>query len=152
MEAILLMDGFEKLLQLLDILHILSHSREIKELSSPAFHYPIGSLDVERVNTVYQHILVNYRNKITLQEVASLLSMSTSTFCRFFRKRTGKTFSKTINELRVGHACRLLMESEWNVTQICYESGFNNFSYFQRQFKIITKTTPLKYKQEFLQK
>ncbi|MFC4873208.1 AraC family transcriptional regulator [Negadavirga shengliensis] len=150
MEEILYLDGFERLLQLFHILNILSHSKEIKELSSPAFHYPVDSSDVERVNTIYQYILLNYKKTINLEEAASLISMSNSTFCRFFKKRTGKTFSEMINELRVGHACRLLMESELTVTQICYESGFNNFSYFQRQFKKITKVTPLKYKENFL--
>jgi AraC-like DNA-binding protein len=152
MEQMLKLEGFEKLFLLLEILHILSKSKDLVELSSPAFQYPVGSSDMARVNTIYEYILKNYKSAISLEAASAMLNMSTSTFCRYFKKRTGKTFSNLVNELRVGHACRLLMEGEMTVTEICYESGFNNFSYFQRQFKKFNKTTPLKYKQEFLEK
>lgn len=152
MERMLALEGFEKLFLLLEMLHILSKSKDLTELSSPAFQCPVGSSDMARVNSIYEYILGHYKSVISLEEAAAMLSMSTSTFCRYFKKRTGKTFSNLVNELRIGHACRLLMEGELTVTEICYESGFNNFSYFQRQFKKYAKTTPLKYKQEFLEK
>ncbi|WP_375586348.1 AraC family transcriptional regulator [Cyclobacterium xiamenense] len=149
MEKMLELEGFDKIFLLLEMLHILSKSRDLTELSSPAFQYPVASTDRVRVNRMYEYILGNYKSAIRLEEAAILLNMSTSTYCRYFKKRTGKTFSNLVNELRVGHACRLLMEGELTVTEICYECGFNNFSYFQRQFKKYTKTTPLKYKHKF---
>lgn len=108
-----------------------------------------SSSDRIRVNTVYQYISDHYRDNLSLKAVAAQVNMSSSAFCRFFKKRTGKTFSRFLNELRIGYACKLLMESDDTATQICYNGGFNNFSYFSRQFKKITQLTPMKYKKQF---
>ncbi len=149
MEEMLVLEGVERILQLIELLHVLSKSSELHILSSMAFDHAYTSADMKRINQVYQFMIDNYREKVSLEEVASQINMSPSAFCRFFKKRTGKTFSSFLNELRIGYACKLLMEKDFTVSQICYESGFNNFSYFSRQFKSITKLSPLKYKKQF---
>jgi AraC-like DNA-binding protein len=149
MEEMLVLDGVDRILQLIEILHVLSKSSELHMLSSMAFDHAYNSTDMKRINQVYQFMIDNYRNEVSLEEVASQINMSPSAFCRFFKKRTGKTFSSFLNELRIGYACKLLMEKDLTVSQICYESGFNNFSYFSRQFKAITHLSPLKYKKQF---
>lgn len=150
MERLVKREGFDRILLLLQILHILSKSSELTPLSSAAFlNVAYSSSDMARVNIVYQYILDNYRNNLSLEDVAAQVNMSSSAFCRFFKKRTGKTFSRLLNELRIGYACKLLMVSDYTASQICYDSGFNNFSYFSRQFKEITQVTPMKYKKQF---
>ena len=74
--------------------------------------------------------------------------MSSTAFCRYFKKRTGKTFFTFLNEFRIGHACKLLLEKRLSVARICFESGFNNMSHFNEQFKRVVKLTPTDYQAE----
>ncbi|MEJ0055678.1 MAG: AraC family transcriptional regulator [Bacteroidota bacterium] len=94
---------------------------------------------------IYEHILGNFKEEIRLETVAELAGMNISSFCRFFKKTTNKTFSHYLNEVRVGYACRLLMEHKYNISETCYECGFNNISNFNRQFKNIVKMPPSEY-------
>ncbi len=87
----------------------------------------------------------NFTEQIRLREVASIANMSETNFCRYFKKRTHKSFTNYLNSIRIGYACKLLMEGEFNITQICYESGFKNISNFNEQFKKHTKQTPRQY-------
>ena len=82
--------------------------------------------------------------------MAELTIMTSTSFSRYFRTHANKTFSDFVSEIRIGHACKLLIEKKMNVSQACYESGFQTFSNFNRQFKKITKRTPLEYKKEYL--
>ncbi|WP_372638124.1 helix-turn-helix domain-containing protein [Fodinibius sp.] len=72
--------------------------------------------------------------------------MTKTAFCRYFKKVTGKTFFTYLNEYRGGYACKLLMQTNLNVSEICYKSGFNSISNFNKQFKAITDTSPVRYK------
>ena len=75
--------------------------------------------------------------------------MNTSAFCKFFKNRTGKTFSHILNEIRIGHACKLFIEEGLSVSQVCYSCGYNSLSYFNRKFKAITKYSPMEYRKRF---
>jgi AraC-like DNA-binding protein len=75
--------------------------------------------------------------------------MSAAAFCKFFKSRTGKTFSRTLNEIRIGHACKMFIEQGNSVSDICYSSGYNSLSYFNRKFKAITKYSPMDYRKHF---
>lgn len=75
--------------------------------------------------------------------------MTPSAFCRFFKKRTGKTFSQALNEIRIGHACKLFIGQGLPVSEVCYRSGYNSLSYFNRKFKAITNHSPLAYRRRF---
>jgi AraC-like DNA-binding protein len=149
MKELLHLEGLYKMLALLSIFDILAESQEYNYLSSPGF---IGKndADTERMNKVYEYLMTNFKNQISLDEISSLANMSSSAFCRYFKKRTRKTFYTFLNELRIGYACKLLMEETLNVTEICYESGFNNLSNFNRQFRAITKESPINYQKHYL--
>lgn len=99
----------------------------------------------ERVNTIYDYSLRHFRRTILLEEIAAVANMSPHSFCRFFKSQTRKTYSRFLLELRVGHACKLLVENDLCIKQICYESGFNNFTGFYKYFKLITGKSPLRY-------
>lgn len=139
--------GFEKHFLLFDILNDLALS-EYSELSSPSFNNSLNSKDSSKINIVYSYVMEHFREDFKLKDVADLVNMSDAAFSRYFKQRTKKTFSKFIIELRIGYACKLLMNSELNIIQICFESGFNNLSFFNRQFKEIIKMQPLKYRKQ----
>lgn len=136
----------------LTMLDILAHAKNLKVLSSVGF---IDTLDIdesERINKAYQYIMNNFKSQVSLKDVARVSNMSESAFSRFFSNRTRKSFSQFLIELRIGYACKLLMKADQNVTQVCFESGFNNISNFNKQFKSLTRTTPKKFQQAFVVK
>lgn len=148
MKRITSASGVEKLNQLLSILDILANSSEYELLSRQNI-LGYNPKDNARMNGIYQYVLDNFTNKIKIGDVASRANMSEPAFCRYFKKKTRKTFVAFVNEVKVAYASKLLLEEDLNVTQVCYESGFENISNFNRQFKHITKTTPLEYRQQF---
>ena len=141
--------GSGRLIGLLSILELLANSQNIEILSSPGFINSLSNNDSDRINIAYQYIMKNFRSKISLAEVAKMVNMSRSAFSRFFSYRTRKSFSQFVIELKVGHACKLLLKDNMAITQICTECGFNNTSNFNKQFKKITNTTPKKFQQSF---
>lgn len=141
-------EGFEKLTHLLSILHILSSSDEFELLSRQSM-IGYNPKDNERMNKIYEYVITNFTKTINLKEVAERSNMSEAAFCRYFKKKTRKTFTTFLNEIRIAHACKLLLEDELNVAQICFKSGFENVSNFNRQFKSITNLNPLHYKEQF---
>ncbi|MDN5200094.1 AraC family transcriptional regulator [Fulvivirgaceae bacterium BMA10] len=145
MEKIEELDKFGKLLQFLKILDVISHDHELECLSSISFGSSFSESDSKKINDVFEYVVKNFSNEIKLDDVASVANLSTTAFCRFFKLRTRKTFTQFLNEIRIGHACKLLLEEDLNITEICYQCGFNNISHFNRQFKNITSYTPTDY-------
>jgi AraC-like DNA-binding protein len=128
-------NGFESVLELLSILHNLSISRNMKTLSDFSFSSEKFYYNSRRIEKVFQHINTNYNKRVTLSEVARIANMPEASFSRFIKKRTGKTFIDSLNEIRLGHASRMLIESTATVSEIAYKCGFNNISNFNRIFK-----------------
>lgn len=143
LEKLLTAKGSERIILLLQILDSIAISKETKTVCSKGlqFHYPTS--DSDRLNHIYQYILNNFSREITLAQIANVAHISPHSFCRYFKSRIKKTFSSFLLEVRVGHACKLLAETNKSVAEICFESGFNTFSNFNRHFKAITGTTPL---------
>ncbi len=140
--------GFRRITLLLSLLEIIASHKEYQYLASPIVQNSINVSDSERLNKVYKYVIENYHQEIPLEKAAVLASLSTSAFCRYFKKRTNKTFIHFLNEIRISHACRLLTEEDLPVAKICYICGFTNVSYFIRQFKLITGLTPFNYKKK----
>ena len=142
------MNGF---LGLLTILDIMSTSNDIKYLSAPNYKpIIINSEDKDRMETIYRYVIQNYPNKISLEEIASLVNLTPHSFCRYFKSRTSKVFSSFVNEVRIGNSCKLLIDNKESISQICFESGFNYFSNFNRQFKKIKGITPSEFQYKYL--
>jgi AraC-like DNA-binding protein len=141
--------GFKRVCLLLNMLEIIALSDDYTYLSSPYFQNIIDKNDSDRLNKVYEYVINNFEREITLDDAASVANFSTPAFCRYFKKRVNKTFIQFLNEIRVGHACRLLVDENYPVADICFICGFNNISYFIKQFKIITGLTPLNYRKKF---
>jgi len=145
-ESIVSLNGFEKVLKLLQILHLLSEAMDNSDsISSMSFTSPEKDSDNHRINDVFEHVMKYYNQDIKLDMVAGIASMSPTAFCRYFKSRTGNTFSEFLMKIRVGQACRLLIDEDMSIAQVCYESGFNNLSNFNRHFKLIAGCTPTEY-------
>ena len=149
MEAMLHMKEFDRSIALLMLLQKLA-AAEYSVLSSYGFSNVLNEEKVKRMNKVFKYITINYKENITLESIAEIAHMTPQAFCKYFKERTHKTFIEFVNEVRIGHACKLLFEDNYNILQICYESGFNNLSNFNRQFKKITGTSPIEYRKKVL--
>ena len=139
----------KRLLSLLDILIFLSNSNDLKYILSRGFTAS-NSNDTDKINIVFQFIMVNYTNDIYIEEIASMLNMSVASFSRYFKHHTRKTFSQYVTQIRIAHACRLLMEDNYNISEICYLSGFDNLSNYHRHFKKLLGVIPKEYKNRFI--
>ncbi|MDO6811104.1 AraC family transcriptional regulator [Zobellia galactanivorans] len=142
--------GFKRILHLLKILDTLSNSTEYNILASPNYMNGFRGGDAEKMRKVYDYVMANFKTNISLDEAAGLLNMTTTSFCRYFKPRANKTFTRFVNEIRIGHARKLLLEDNFNISQISYECGYNALSNFNRQFKSITDMSPLEYRKLFL--
>jgi AraC-like DNA-binding protein len=149
LERMLTLKGYQRIALLLDIIDFLSRAKSAV-LCSAGFTRVLNPNDSERINKVYGYIMEHFKEEISLNEVAAFSGMSNGAFSRYFRQKTKKNFITFINELRIGYACRLLLNNEMNVAEICYATGYSNLSNFNRQFKSIVRITPSKYKSLYL--
>ena len=143
--------GIEKILLLLKVLNELAKSEDYKVLNADGFVFEIEPQDNAKINMIYKHISENFQKQISLNEMSEKVSMSIPAFCRYFKKVTGKTFTKLVNEYRIVHATKLLSESQMGITDISFECGFNNFSHFNKLFKEFTGKIASKYRKELKQ-
>lgn len=141
--------GFDAVLTLLDILHELSMSPNIRVLASRSFSTQTIDSRSRRIDKVYAFIEENYQQTINLVDVAELVGMSEVGFCRFFKQRTGKTFIESLNETRLAHATSLLINTTQTVSEICFASGYNNLSNFNRLFLKRKKCTPSELREKY---
>ena len=103
-----------------------------------------------KVQKTAGEVTMVHNGGISDEEIAEVANLSSNSFCRYFKNRTRKHFSHFLNEIRVEYACKLIKENQFQVTQVCYEAGFNNFPNFNNAFKKITGKTPLQYSKEFI--
>jgi AraC-like DNA-binding protein len=142
-------NGFGSVLELLSILHDLSISRDIRTLSDASFTNEHFTYNSRRIEKAFEYMNSNYDKGITLGEVAKLVSMTEVSFSRFIKKRTGNTFIDTLNEIRLGHASRMLIDTTHSIAEISYNCGFNNISNFNRIFKKKKACTPKEFRESF---
>ncbi|MDN3549411.1 AraC family transcriptional regulator [Mucilaginibacter aquaedulcis] len=147
--AMLDTDGAERIIMLLKALNTMAVSNPANYLTSIGFKYDHDESENDRLNNIYEYSVRNFRKKIYLDEIAEIAGVSSNSFCRYFKSKTRKTYSQFIIEIKVGYACKLLIENKLNIKQLCYDSGFNNFSTFHKHFKQVTGKSPLIYQKEF---
>lgn len=140
---------FDRVLALLGLLDLLSHSDHYRLLAGAGYTNALKAEDTERMNSVHAYVLQHFREKISLDAAAALANMTPTSFSRYFRTHANKTFSDFLSEIRIGYACKLLLEKEMDVAQIAYESGFQTLSNFNRQFRALTSYSPLAYRRAY---
>lgn len=150
MHELLHLHGMERVIHLFKIFHTLTNTKEFRLLHDEVVSFRLKDVETNRINLVYNYAAKRFRHKITLEEVATLLNMTPTSFSRYFTMKTSKSFSYFLTELRIRNACRLLSTDEAkNIAQICYESGFNTLSNFNKQFRTFVGMTPTEYRQKF---
>jgi AraC-like DNA-binding protein len=144
-------EDFERILKLLSLLDLLANSTEYNLLANEQYSNLLKEAESDRMNKVHAYVLKNFREKITLEQVAAIANMSSTSFSRYFKMHANKTFSDFLTEIRIGYSCKLLIEKSISISEACYESGFNTISNFNRQFKSVTHHSPLEYKRKYLE-
>lgn len=142
-------ERFVQFLKFLYVLYELSISDDARVLASSSFAHTARSNESRRVEKVKQYINDHYAEPLKLADLADLVGMSPVSFSRFFRQRTGRTLSDYIVDIRLGFAARMLVDSSRNISEICYECGFNNLSNFNRTFKAKRNYTPRDFRAMF---
>lgn len=140
-------NGFDRMIDFLLLLNTIGLNRNYKLLSSIGFQLSFDKKEVNRLNDITDFLLKNFTRTIRLSEVSTIAHMSETAFCRYFKEKTNKTLITFLNEIRIGYACKLLIEKKYlNVSQISDRTGFNNITNFNIQFKKLKKRTPLEYR------
>ena len=139
--------GFWRITKLCECLSILSETKEYITVSTQEIK-ALNSRDKDRIDSVFQYTMENFKEPIKLSLISKKAGMSIPAFCSYFKKRTKKTYIDFVNEVRIGYACKLLLTTQMSVLQICFECGFNTIANFNRQFLKIKKTTPSQYRKK----
>lgn len=142
--------SIEQIITLLKIVRLLSITDEYTFLITSNYVNTFQNRENERMNNVYEFLIKNFKKEISLSEVASVAAMNPNAFCRFFKSRTQKSLTQFINEIRIGHACKLLTNRDASIGHIAYDCGFNNISNFNRSFKIVKKRNPREYRKQII--
>lgn len=152
MKKLCRLQGMESVLEFLSILNTLALSKSRRFLASEGFDCQAQIFHNQRINDVCDHLRRHFKNRVQIAEVAKIANMSESAFSHFFKKSTGKSFTRFLIDLRLSYACKLLLETREPVSQICYSCGFNNLSNFNRLFKKYKGLTPFDYRNQYEQK
>ena len=144
------LSGFDGILKLLSILQNLTQTVDYKFITSINYENNYKISETERMRLVHEYVMKHYKEKISLSEVAALANMTEAAFCRYFKSRTNKTFSDFMSEIRIGQACKLLLDNKMSVAQVCYESGYNTVSNFNNQFKLLKGISPKQYQKMYM--
>ena len=150
LKRLLKVNGLDRMLYFIKLLDTLARIENYRVLASKAYLLEDHKELNNRLDKIMHFINTNYQRKITQEEVATKIGMTTAAFCRYFKEKTGKGFIFFVNEMRIGYACKLLIENHLSISQICFECGFNNISNFNRMFKRQTGCTPGEYQQQFI--
>jgi len=141
--------GFQATLKLLEILYDLSVSKEQLLLASESYKDHYSSNKNARIQKVVDFIENRFSKSIKIEEIANEVSLSPTAFSHFFKKYTSRCFSDYLIDYRIGYASKLLVVTDKNISEICYESGFNNLSNFNRVFKRKRGSTPTVFRQKY---
>lgn len=142
-------EGFYAVMKLFEILYKLSNSADYRSLSSRSFHDKMQDYDSRRINKIIQYLRNNYNKDISLKKVANLVGMTEVSVSRFLKQRSGRTFIDTLNDIRLGHASRMLVDTTHSIAEIALDNGFNNLSNFNRIFLKKKGITPTVFRNKF---
>jgi AraC-like DNA-binding protein len=151
MELAISATDLDRIILLLQILKTLAETEEYSPIALNHAFYQSNEAETLRLNKIFTYTLSNYKKEITLEEIAGISNLGVTSFCRYFKMMTRKTYFDFLVEIRISHACRMLVEDKYPIGIICFECGFNNISNFYRHFKKVTGMKPFEYKKKYLQ-
>lgn len=142
--------GFEVIMGLLEILFLLSKSKDLRFINEDSYVSVIEGNKNDRLAAVFQYVKSNYKEEISLDEISKIANLTPTSFCRMFKAKTKKPFVEYLNEIRVANACKYLIETDLGISEIAYECGYKTASNFNKLFKKLTGTTPKEYRKKAL--
>jgi AraC-like DNA-binding protein len=145
------LEGLDRYIELLKVFSLLLRIDDREYLALPSSMPNNYEKDRKQIDKIYEYVFQNMENGINLNDAAGLVCMEPSSFCRYFRKKTNQTFMEYVKSVRIGIAAKLLAETDKQISQICYECGYNNLANFNYYFKAIMKKTPSEYRKAFQQ-
>lgn len=148
LKTIINKQSFTRILDFLFIIELMHKSSEYRYLASEGYEHTFNDQDAKRINDVYLYVMQNFQQNINLNTAAAIANITPNAFCRFFRRHTQKSFSRFVNEMRVGHACKLLMNKELSISEVCFQSGYQNLTNFNKFFKLFMHKSAGQYRKE----
>jgi AraC-like DNA-binding protein/mannose-6-phosphate isomerase-like protein (cupin superfamily) len=143
------LNKFDRFLQFFKLMDIIGKSNEFVFLASKEYINKRFSSKNKRIAAIHEYLMKNYRESIDLNKIASLVNLAEGSLCRFFKTQVGITIFEYLNQIKVEFACNLLMDKSLSVLDVALDSGFNNLSHFNKQFKKITGISPKEYRLRF---
>lgn len=140
---------FDKVISLYELLHVMTQLENLEYLASPFYNLESNHKAEARITKVCDFIYNNYREQIQVDEIADLINMNKASFCRFFKRNTGKTCVNFINDLRINFASNLLLDSNVKIYEVAYDSGFQSLTHFNKTFKRKMQKTPVEFQQSY---
>ena len=140
--------GFPRIIRLCECLNLIARSKECLSLSTQEIT-ALNPKEQTRIDRIFQYTIDSFKGAVSLQEVAEVACMSVPAFCNYFKRSTKKTYIDFLNEIRIGYACKLLIDTELIILHVCYESGYNTLANFNRQFLKIKGMTPSQYRKKY---
>jgi AraC-like DNA-binding protein len=149
--------GVKRVLRLLELMDYIVNIQDGElVVIAPETHISLQAANSQKsfskLDPVYRYVLENFKEGVSLRKGAALAYMNETAFCRYFKKQTNKTFSQFVNHVRVIHATSILTDKNLSISSVCYECGYNNLSYFNRQFKKFMNLSPLEYRKVYTNK
>lgn len=148
MPRVLQASGLERIQLLLKILQQIAESKQYRVITK-AFDSSTSNKENSAIEKIFNHSFKHFLEPVTLAEVAAAAGMTIPTFCRFFKRNVKKSYFDFLKELRIGHACKLLRETNEPILDICYESGYNSWAHFSKQFRQVKQIAPGAYRRQF---
>jgi AraC-like DNA-binding protein len=150
MEKLLKKKGFEVVMGLIEILFLLSKSKDLRYINDDSYVSVSDENKNDRLAAVFQYVKTNYKEEISLDEISKIANLTPTSFCRMFKSKTKKAFVEYLNEIRVSNACKYLIETDLGISEIAYECGYKTASNFNKLFKKLIGTTPKEYRRNAL--
>lgn len=141
--------GFKQFILFLELLQDFGTTEQYRLLAAESSDDEELNFTDDRMTNVLHYLNTSYRNKVELEKVANIAHLHPAAFCRYFKQKIGKSLSDYLNDMRMSYACRLILDGNLSISQVCFESGFTNLSNFNRRFKKYTSYTPTEYYNEF---
>ena len=141
--------GFERMLHFFRMMDIIGRSESHIYLASKEYLKTRFTTANKRIAAIHEFLMNNYRDEINLKKIADLVNMAEGSLCRYFNENTGKTVFEYLNQIKTDFACKLLMDVDLSILQVCLDSGFNNLSHFNKQFRKTTGVSPSEYRKRF---
>ncbi|WP_264551980.1 AraC family transcriptional regulator [Flavobacterium sp. N2038] len=142
--------GFEVVMGLLEIIFLLSKSKDLRYINDNSYVSVNEDNKSDRLAEVFKYVKSNYKEEISLDEIAKIANLTPTSFCRMFKAKTKKPFVEYLNEIRVSNACKYLIETDLGISEIAYECGYKTASNFNKLFKKLIGTTPKEYRKNTL--